>query len=135
MRRLLPDLSELSERVLELAVIRLIARVVERLAVADGASLIYDDHSALGDVFQPDHVRIYNIVGPDRLLVVIAEQRESEPLLVTPGFEREERIGADAIHLCAQTVELGHRITQRAHFGGADAAVCGRKERQDDVAR
>src|SRR5207249_1289637 len=73
-----------SQRVLELSVVRFVARVVQGLAIPDRAPFIYDDHSPLGDVFQAHHVRIDHVEGLDGFLVVVAEQRKSELLLIGP---------------------------------------------------
>ena len=38
-------------------IVGLVARIVQHLTIADDSPFIYDEHGALGDIFQADHVR------------------------------------------------------------------------------
>src|SRR3954470_3416794 len=62
-------LWQLGQRLLQFVVIRLVACVVQNLAITDDAPFIYDEHCTLRDVFQPDHVRIDDAVRLNRLFV------------------------------------------------------------------
>src|SRR4030095_15141245 len=92
------------------------------------------DHEdgALGDVLQPDHVRIDNIVLTDNRLVEVAEQRKVQMLRVGPGLLCEERVDAEPEHLGVYAVQFGCGVPKRAHLLGAGAAERRRKKREDD---
>src|SRR5688500_1893288 len=113
---------ESGQRLLHVLVVRLVARIVQHFAMADDAIAIDDEHGALGNVLEADHVRIDDAVLPDDVLVVVAEQREIQLLLIRPRLLREERVGADAEHLRRGLAEFGHRVAERAHLLLAHAA-------------
>src|SRR5439155_16688196 len=109
-----------------------IARVLEHLAVADDAVLIDDEHRALRDPLQADHVFVEDAVVADRLLVEIAQQRKVVALRVLERLEREESVDADAVDLRVSLVEPCERIAERAELLGAHAAEGGGKKGQHD---
>ena len=61
----------------DLLVVRLVARVLEHLAVPHDAVLVEHEHGALGDAFQADHVLVEHAVVADHLLVEVAAAAES----------------------------------------------------------
>ena len=83
----------------DLLVVRLVARVVEHLAMPDHAVLVQHEHGALGDALQPDHVLVEHAVVADDLLVEVAQQRKGQVLLVGERLERKKGIDADAVDL------------------------------------
>ena len=82
-----------------LLIIRFVPRILEHLAVPDHAILVDDEHGALGDALEADHVLVEHAVVANHLLVVVAQQREIQVLLILKRLQREERVGADAEHL------------------------------------
>src|SRR5688500_11160675 len=119
--------AKFSESLAQLRVVGLVPCVLEHLAVPDDAALVDDEHGALRDVLQADHVGIDHAVLVDDLFVVIAQQRKSELLLIVPRLQRKERIGADAEHLRVHVLEVAHRVAKVAHLFGARAAERTRK--------
>src|SRR5688572_5279793 len=94
--RLATGTLECSERGADFSVVRLVSRVVQNLLVTHDAGRIDHEDGALGNVLESNHVGIDNAVLADDLLVVVAEQRKAETLLVAPGLEREKGVRADA---------------------------------------
>ena len=120
-----------SQRV-DLLVIRLVARVVEHLAVADDPVLVQHEHGPLGDPLQADHVVVEDAVLADDLLVEVAQQRKRQSLLIRERLERKEGIDADAVHLGPCLVELAERVAEGAQLFLAHRTERRREKRQDD---
>src|SRR5690349_14292819 len=87
---------ERRQRRLHLAVIGLVARVLEHFPVADDAGPIDDERRALGDVLHADHVGVEHAVAARHVLVEVAEQRFVQLLRLLPGAQREECVDRDA---------------------------------------
>src|SRR4051812_45826909 len=66
-------LRHLRQRLFQFVVVGLVPRIVQNLAITDHSTFIYDEHSTLRDVFQPDHVGIDDTIRLNRLFVVVAE--------------------------------------------------------------
>src|SRR4030095_17101845 len=81
-----PELEE------DVVVARLLAGVLQDLAVLHHAAPVEDEDRPFRDPFQPDHVLVEYPVVADHLLVEIAEQREGQPLLVVDTLRRKARI-------------------------------------------
>src|SRR5713101_1619868 len=123
-------LSERSERRKDLAVIRLVPRVVEDFAVAHDAVLVDDEDGPPRDAFEADHVFVEDAVVANDRLVEIAQEGKRQLLMIVKRLQRKERIDTDAVHLGGRLTQPRQGIAKRAHLLGTDRAEGGREKGQ-----
>jgi CBS domain-containing protein len=96
----------------------------------DHAVLVDHEHGPLGNSLEADHVLVEHAVIANHLFIEIAEERETQLLLIVKCFQREERVGADPEHLGIRLAQLAHRIAKGAELLLTGAAERGGKKRQ-----
>src|SRR5690606_16367572 len=102
------------QRLVDLRVIRLDARVRRDLAVADDPFAVDHEHGALRDVLEPAELRGHDVVQLDDLAVEVAEQIEVEVVLLAELPQRGGMIDADAVDRRVRVVQRREVVAEVA---------------------
>jgi hypothetical protein len=105
-------------------------RVLARGGVFNHPVLADDERRTLRDALEAQQVGKQHVIGLGDFLVEVGKDRESEFVLLGPGFLRERAVHADAIDGGAEAVIGDEVLAHAAHLVRADARESQREEQE-----